>query len=94
MKIYGYIKVMSEGFGDGTEGDVSLHTDKEELLKSAYEDYKANLEYYREDETLDDDYYEVYDDFEDFKTELLNGYINLQAISEHIQYEYFEREVE
>lgn len=92
MKLYGYIKVDSEGFGDGTEADVTILKKKSEVLKSAYEDYKNNLAYYKEWESLDD-CYEVYKSFKAFKAELLNGYVLIQGGSSHVQYEWFEREV-
>lgn len=92
MKLYGYIKVDSEGFGDGTEADVAILTDKEEVIKSAYEDYKDNLDWYKEWESLDD-CYDTCDSYEDFKNELLDGYVLIQGGSSHVQYEWFEREV-
>jgi len=90
VKLYGYIKVNSEGFGDGTEGDVSLLRDKEKLLESAWEDYKAELEY--QEGSIEEDC-EIYEDYEAFTNELLNGYVLIQCADFHIQYEWFEREV-
>lgn len=91
MKLYGYIKVNTDGFGDGTEADVSLLTDKDKLLESAWEDYKAELEY--QGGAIESDC-EIHEEFETFADELLNGYVLIQCADCHIQYEWFEREVE
>lgn len=93
MKLFGYIKVNTEGFGDGTEADVTIKTDLEEAVKTAFEDYVRTIEQEKAWCTLDTSC-EVYDTLEEFKNELLNGYVLLQYADFHVQYEYFEREVE
>lgn len=93
MKLYGYVKVDTEGFGDGTESDVSLSTDREKLIESAFEDYRSQLEYSKEWETIDEEQ-EIFETLEEFEAELVNGYVLLQLADYHVQYEYFEREVE
>lgn len=102
VKIPGISIVHSEGFRDGTESAVTLYSSVRECVDLSYENYTDTWEgLYKQGEVeLRNGRYvdcngNVCLSKEEYETELLrDGYLFIQLDSYHIQFEYFEKELE
>lgn len=97
-KIYGFSEVASEGFEDATESRTKIYGSKSECINAAYECYCDAWKLFENEGIIENGCDENLDALlskEEFSEAILkSGYVLIQLPDSHVQFEFFEQELE